>query len=87
MRCPGAQNWEEARAGEALANLDCALRVPHTKRTHNVARGCTHSDTAQQARARAFSLTHSTHGAGAQCNTTRVHELYFSERKWLLRGR
>ena len=36
------------------ANLDCALRVPQTKRTHNVAR-----DKAQQARARAFSLSHS----------------------------
>ena len=29
------------------------------KRRHNVARGCSHSDTTQQARARALSLTHS----------------------------
>ena len=69
VHCPGPLGWEEARAGEALANLDCALRVPHTKRTHNVARGCTHRDTAQQARARAFS-----HRArrGTQCNKRAV---------------
>ena len=69
VRCPGPYGWEEARAGEALANLDCALRVPHTKRTHNVARGCTHSDTAQQARARAFSHTAR---RGTQCNKRAV---------------
>ena len=46
--------WKKPARVKRWANLDCALRVPQTKRTHNVAR-----DKAQQARARAFSVTHS----------------------------
>ena len=60
------------------------------KRTHNVACGCTHSDTAQQARARAFShslahsLTSRTEWRGAErsalCDTTRVRAAVRSKR-------
>ena len=66
------QGWEEAARVKRGQTSDCALRVPHTKRTHNVARGCTHSDT--HAHARSHSLTRSLKCcAHPQCTRTRQH--------------